>query len=197
MADKILLNGEFWNPKEENLPCLITYAEKSGGSHFSIVMLADLFNNGSKILFFSAFPMARDNFLGHIKGGEDVSYVTKENDLKNDSKIIIIESGNQSLFLKALRGLEDVKKRVVLVKNIELFSSETIESCLKLDKVIVSGDVDLCSTNKKIMDKDFNTIVIFSNPKTTLPFAVPELEKYKGYIWSVNNKGIITVQREN
>jgi len=198
MADKILLNGDFWNPKEENLPCLITYAEKSGGSHFSIVMLADLFLSGAKVLLFTAYPMARDNFLGQIKGGgPNVSYASNEEGLDSNFPIIIIESGNQELFLKALNKLEDINERVVLVKNIEVFNKETIESCLMLENVIVSGDIDLCYSNRQIMDKQFNTIVIFSNPKTTLPFSIPELEKYKGYLWSLDVKGIVTVQKEN
>lgn len=197
MADKILLNSEFWNPKEGNLPCLITYAEKSGGSHFSIVMLANLFLSGSKVLLFTAFPMAKDNFIGQIKGGgQSVSIVTNENEINNDSQVIIVESGNQELFLKVIEKLDDIDNRVVLVKNIERFNSYTIESCLKLEKVIISGDIDLCSSNKQIMGKQFDTIVIFSSPKTTLPFDVPELEKYKGYFWSTDSKGIVTAQKE-
>lgn len=197
MADKILLNGEFWNPKEGNLPCLITYAEKSGGSHFSIVLLANLFLSGSKVLLFTAFPMAKDNFIGQIKGGgQSVSIVTNEDEINSNSQVIIVESGNQELFLKVIESLDDIDSRVVLVKNIELFNSYTVEACLKLEKVIISGDIDLCASNKKIMDKQFNTIVIFSNPKTTLPFDVPELEKYKGYIWSTETKGIVTAQKE-
>lgn len=199
MADKILLNSEFWSPKEADLPCLVTYSEKSGGSHFSIVMLADLFLTGSKVLLFTAYPMARDNFLLQIKGGgQDVSYISNESDIVNSkSKIIIVESGNQQLFLKTLENLEDIKERVVLIKNIENFSGKLIELSLKLDKAIISGDVDLCSSNKQIMEKQFNTIVIFSNPKTTMPFNIPELEKYKGYLWNLDKKGIIKVQKED
>ncbi|HAE36728.1 MAG: hypothetical protein UR85_C0006G0042 [Candidatus Nomurabacteria bacterium GW2011_GWF2_35_66] len=198
MPDKIILNQKFWNMREEDLPCLITYGNKSGGSYFSVVTLANLLLAGSKVLLFTAYPMAKDNFLGQIKGGgQDVSYISNESELNSKTGAIIIESGNEELFLKALEKLDDIEDRVVLIKNIEVFDSTTIEACLKLKKVIISGDIDLCSSNKLIMDKQFNTIVIFSNPKVTLSFDVPELEKYKGYLWSINSKGIVAVQKEN
>jgi len=68
MADKILLNNEVYHIGEDGLPCLIHYAPKAGGSHFSVTMVADLFLSGSKILFLTAYPMAKDNFFQQIKG---------------------------------------------------------------------------------------------------------------------------------
>ena len=63
MADTISLNNEVYHIGEDGLPCLIHYAPKTGGSYFSVAMVADLFLRGSKILFLTAYPMAKDNFL--------------------------------------------------------------------------------------------------------------------------------------
>lgn len=123
MADTILLNNEDYHIGEDGLPCLIHYAPKAGGSHFSVSMVADLFLNGSKMLFLTAYPMAKDNFLQQIKGEESkTTFITNESQLNTDAQAIILESGNEELFLKAVEKLDDLNERVVLVKNMEVFS---------------------------------------------------------------------------
>jgi hypothetical protein len=61
--DTILLNEVTYDVSSSLLPCLISYADKTGGSHFSITLLAQLFDAGEKVILFTAFPMAKDNFL--------------------------------------------------------------------------------------------------------------------------------------
>ena len=73
MLDKLLLNWQPYKITENNLPVFITYGKNMGGSHLSIVLIADLFLQGSKILFLSAYPMARDNFLNQV--GENNSKI--------------------------------------------------------------------------------------------------------------------------
>ena len=43
MTDTILLNNQPYVFTQDNLPCLITYGEKMGGSHISITLVVDLF----------------------------------------------------------------------------------------------------------------------------------------------------------
>lgn len=198
MADTILLNNEVYHISEDGLPCLIHYAPKAGGSHFSVTMVADLFLSGSKILFLTAYPMAKDNFLQQIKGMESkTAFVTDENQLNTDAQAIILESGNEKLFLKAIEKLGDLSERVVLVKNMEVFSDAVFDSCLKLQKIILSGDVDKCSAKKQISDKAFKTTVLFTKPETSLRVEPPLLEKYTGYLCSDGKEGFVSVQLEN
>lgn len=198
MADQILLNNEVYHIGEDGPPCLIHYAPKTGGSHFSVAMVADLFLSGSKILFLTAYPMAKDNFLQQIKGKESkTAFITDESQLNSDAQAIILESGNEKLFLKAVEKLDDLNERVVLVKNMEVFSDAVFDSCLKLQKIILSGNLDECSMKKQISDKQYKTIVLFSKPETPLKVEPPELGKDKGYLWSDGKEGLVSVRMEN
>ena len=199
MADKIFFNKQAINFTEGDLPCLITYADKTGGSHFSITLVVNLFLNGSKILFLTAYPMAKDNFLQQI--GEDHSKIAivssiEELEKAKNTQVIILESGNEALFNEAVKILPDLKERIVLVKNMEVFSKAVSDTCLNLEKVILSGNIDMCADKEKISKKDFKTIVTFSKPEIALPIEVPALEKYTGFLLGKNKMGVVVVQKE-
>lgn len=182
MADQILINDGIYQVKENDLPCLITYAEKTGGSHFSVSMIADLFLQGRKILFLTAYPMAKDNFFQQIKGHEkNTSFITEENQLDTTSQAIILESGNEALFLQTLKRLNDLYERIILVKNMEVFSQAVFDACLDKQKIILSGNIDKCVAKKQIAAKKFHTVVVFSQSEINLRVDLPVLEKYTGY----------------
>lgn len=198
MADKIYLNKELINFSENDLPCLITYAEKTGGSHFSITMVADLYLQGSKILFLTAYPMAKENFLEQI--GEDhskIAFITSLEELEKakDTQVIILESGNENLFNEVVKVLPDLQERVVLIKNMEVFSKAVFDVCLDMKKVVLSGNIDTCVDKEKISRKVYTTIIAFSKSEIILPIEVPELEKYTGYLLGENKSGIIEIEK--
>lgn len=197
MTDKILLNEEIFIVTESDLPCLITYAEKSGGSHFSVTMTANLFLSGSKILFLTAYPMAKDNFLKQI--GSDyskVALITSAEELEGaeSAQAIILENGREDLFLQASRTLNDLKERVVLVKNMEVFSNAAFDICMDLEKVILSGNIDTWAAGTRAAQKTYKTIIAFTEPEIRLPIEVPALEKYTGYLSGKDRKGLVKVQ---
>lgn len=198
--NKILLNNEDYKITEQQLPYLVIYGDKSGGSHFTVTLMKDLFLSGSKILFFTAFPMAKDNFLQQIglHSGTKIAFLNSLIDLENngDAEVLIIESGNEGLFVEVLQNLEDINDRVVLVKNIEAFNHDVFNACLHLEKVIFSGDIDRCVVKKELLNKNFNSIVVFTKPELALPLEVPELEKWTGYLSSENQSGMIKVQMD-
>lgn len=195
--NKILLNGEGYIIKESDLPYLVTYKEGAGGSHFTVTLLADLFNSGSKILFFTAFPMAKDNFLAQIGvNNSKIAFVNSVGDLINnkDAQAIILDSGNEDLFIEVLKNIEDISGRVILVKNIEAFGQKVFDACLEMDNIVLSGNIDKCIAKDQIIKKEYKNIVVFSKPEISIPFEIPELEKWTGYLSGENNKGIIKVQ---
>ena len=194
---KSLLNDQPFVFSENNLPCLVSYGDKIGGSHFSVVLLADLFASGSKILFLTAYPMATDNFLSQVgELGLSIARVESDNNLSEnkDAQAIMIKSGDEELFMKAVELLDDVEQRVIFVKNIEGLKSGTIRRCLEFDKVILSGDIDKCDLGGEIIQKHFNTTVLFNQPKVTMGFKVPELERYSGYMWSNQLEGVVRTE---
>lgn len=139
--------------------------------------------------------MAKDNFLQQIKGEESkTAFITNESQLNTDAQAIILESGNEKLFLKAIEKLEDLNERVVLVKNIEVFSGAVIASCLKLQNIVLSGNLDACSMKEQICNKQYKTIILFNNSDSLSNRELPALEKYAGYLWSDTMKGIVSLR---
>lgn len=199
MPRNIVLNGISYSFGEKNLPCLITYREGGGGSQMSITLVADLFLRGYKLLMLTAYPMAKENFLEQIKGREaDLLCIEKEEDLRNADKYqaIIIKSGNEELFTKSLNILPDINERVVLIKNVEVFSNELMAKVLSLPRIIFSGDIDKCVAKNELAEKDYKTMIIFSKPEINLPVMPPEeLEKYSAYMWNAEGEtGVVKVK---
>lgn len=195
--NKIILNNEEYRVTEGELPYLVIYGEKSGGSHFTITLVKELFLSGSKVLFFTAFPIASDNFLEQIgPDHSNIALVNTKEDLEKykDAQVIILGSGNEDLFVDAIANLPDIKERVVLVKNIEVFSMNVFNVCINLEKIIFSGDIDKCVAKDMIISKSYKSAVVFTKPEVSLFFSIPELPKWYGYLESENHKGLITIK---
>lgn len=196
MKNNILLNNSLFNFTENDLPCLVTYVEKTGGSHFSITMVVNLFLSGSKILFLTAYPMAKENFLEQVGGDNSkIAFITSIDELEKvkDSQVIILESGNENLFNEVVKELPDLHDRVILIKNMEFFTKKVFDVCLNLQKVILSGHIDECIDKERISKKEYKTLIAFSKPEISIPMEVPILEKYSGYLLSQNKSGIVKI----
>lgn len=197
MAYDILFNKEVFHFTENGLPCLVHYKNKTGGSHFTVTLVADLFLQGSKILFLTAYPMAKDNFLEQVKGKEkDIIFIEEISDLKNSEnhQAIILKSGDEKLYLDAIKVIPDINERIVLVKNFEIFTEETIEKTLQMKKIILSGDIDKSPSKKQISDKLYQTTISFSQPDTAVDFKTPILEKYTGYLKTTDKEGFVQIK---
>lgn len=200
MLDEILLNWKPYTLKEDGLPCLITYGKHMGGSHLSIVLIANLFLQGSKVLFFTAYPMARDNFLNQVgintPGIAIVDSLESLEEAKN-AQAIILESGNATLFLNTIKTLTDLDERIIFVKNIDIFNEEIFNICLKNEKIIISGDIDECNFKNNISMEKFNTIIAFNQPEIPIKIEIPKLERWTSYLISNKEEGILTIKNEN
>ncbi|MFN4181073.1 MAG: hypothetical protein ACK4FA_00035 [Candidatus Paceibacteria bacterium] len=192
---KILLNEKVCVPNEQYLPCLIDYGEGSGGSQFSITFVVKLFNSGSKVLFFTAYQMAKENLYSIVgDGNPNVAFITDVSELDGnlDKQCIIVESGNEQLFIECIAKHPELLNRVILIKNIENFSQQIFDMTINLPKVIFSGDLNACVAKDVLMIKDYESIIVFPNYKTQFDFEIPELEKYTGFIHQKNGtQGVI------
>lgn len=190
--NQILLNDKKFSFSKEDLPCLIHYSSGAGGSHFSVTMISDLFLSGSKILFLTAYPMAKDNFLQQVAGNENkVLIATQKYQLTIDKQAILIESGNQNLFFEALNCLDDIDERIIFIKNFEVFDDKIILAVSSKQKLIISGDIDNSSIKDELTNKNFKTIIQFSKSNTKLYPECPILKKYVGYFWQKNKNGLL------
>ncbi len=192
--DKILLDNNEFHFNEKDLPCLVHYSPGVGGSHFSVTMAADLFLGGSKILFLTAYPMAKENFLNQVTGYEnDVLFVTKKDQIVIDKRVLIIESGNEDLFLTALSDLKDINERIIFVKNFEVFSEDTVLLAAQSKRAIISGNLDVFLAKAKLLERGYKTIIQFSQSTSIINPPCPDLEKYVGFFWQTDASGLLKV----
>ncbi len=193
MVDSVLLNENPYHLELQDLPSLVTYRDREWGSHFTISLVADLFLRGHKILFITAYPMAKDNFMKQTLGYHNkISYVTEHSQFSLDDQCIIIESGNEALWIEAMKSLGDINERIILIKNIETFSSEIFDHCVLKKYLILSWNIDSCIAKGRIMWLELGTIFAFSKPtKVDIDFEIPYLEKYTGYLHSSTKKWLV------
>jgi hypothetical protein len=197
MAYKILLNDSEFHFGENGLPCLVHYKEKQGGSQFTVTLVADLFLQGSKILFLTAYPYAKDNFFEQTKGMESKIFFVENKEMLAEAQnyqAIILKSGDGDLYMEALKTIPDLSERVVLVKNFEVFDQNILDSSVGLEKIILSGDIDKSIAKKQISDKFYKTTITFSEPETALPFETPALDKYVGYLKTADKEGLVKLE---
>ncbi len=173
-----------------DLPLLIHGASKDGASLFTIAALADLFLQNNKILYFTAFPMARDEFLHQIEDTEDGN---RPFDLINESETkeasgsqgVIVKSGDTDLFLKSVQNLHDIQERIILIKNIETILTKDVFEIIKNHPLLIlSGDFDRCPFLNEITQSiEFKTQIFFSKPTSAVFNAsIPATEQYVGYM---------------
>lgn len=187
----IILNNELFHLNTSDLPCLIHGVEHTGSSFFTVKLIVDLFQQGNKFLFFSAFPTAKEQFLKEADQAENIGQIYSHNDIKQEKQAILVMENNPNLFIDALKILPDISERIVIIKNVDLIDMGVVKEALALtfEKIIFSGDIDKCSLKEKILQKNWQTKIIFSElAETILPVELP---KYKGYCMNNHEQGII------
>ena len=93
MKCSIVLDQRNFEFHKSFFPCLIIGANKSGASYFSISLIANLISEGFKVIFFTAFPMAKEELLNQI-GTKALYEVKNEADIQMmpRDKTIIVKS---------------------------------------------------------------------------------------------------------
>jgi KaiC/GvpD/RAD55 family RecA-like ATPase len=173
----ILINDKKTEFTKADFPMLVSGAEKTGTSFFSICLLANLLKSGQKVLLFSAYPAAKEEFSKQIKGFEDDA--------------LIIESGEEEAFIEMLPDIDDLSKRVILFKNIDAYSAKLFEALHDLKNVIFSGDLDKCQFAEELMKKKMTTKIFFSQSAKFPQPGLESLEQYQGEIFSDKHQGKI------
>lgn len=199
MKSLIKLDGESLDINEDCLPCIISYQERMGGSHFSISYATNLALSGSKLIF-TAFPWAKDNLLQQISDTSlKTKYIEKEFDIKDpiDVDIIIVKSGDEKVFYSVISKIKNLTHWVIFIKNIEEYSPNLLKNCLNFKNIIFSGNIDKCSIKDYLINKKFKTLIYFNQPNVDIGIKIPKLEKYTAYLSSFNKKGIVRVKRNN
>jgi len=177
--NKILLNGKYFNFSKDNLPCLIFGVPHTGTSQFTVNVAVNLLRQRCKIIFFSAFEMAKENLLSQIEG-EDYK--------KN---LMIISPGSAKSFIMAVREIGLREEKIIVLKNFEQFEDDLVKMVYGRKGLILSGNADESSLKKEIARINFSAKIFFSKPKTDFGIEIPVLNKYEGYFYSKDKQGII------
>jgi len=179
--NEILLNGSKFDCTEKILPVLIHGEEKAGASLFTVSLAANLFTNGSKLLFLTGYKMAKDEFF------------KQTNSTEND-RIIFCLKDEVEKFTNYVNTLSDINERVIIIKNVDLFDEKIFDLISDHKKIIISGNINKCTFKDKILNKLFETKVLFSKLEN---LEIPNLQKYQGFMTGDNISGIITVKMVN
>lgn len=174
---KILLDGEEKQFSLDSLPILIHGEDGSGASLYTVSFAANLYSQGFTILFLCGYPMAEEEFAKQVGSGygNKARFFTKER----------IEE-----FKKVLASKNNDKK-VIVIKNIELFGEDVFDLVARKLNIVISGDINKSSFKQAIVDKGFTTQIYFS-PLEGVEF--PEMNKYEGFVISDKYKGVTSLQ---
>ncbi len=194
---KILLNGKAIDLSENDLSMIIHGKEGSGASFFAIDAVANLFLNGSKVLFFTAFPAAKEeieNQLDDTDQENNLFYledITEINAAKS-ANLIIIKSGDTSFFHTVLKKLPDIQERVIFIKNIETLLNLNLLNTIPKNKLLLSGDLGKSQIKEDIAKLSFKSKILFSSCQLLVD-NMPILDKYESYAWGTV-RGKLTLQ---
>jgi len=175
---KILMNNEIRNFTKEDFPILISGACKTGSSLFSISLVTSLFENGNRVLFLTAYPAAKEDLRRQL------------GDRINDNAIIV-DSGEEDIFIEKLDQMNDLGDVIVLLKNMENYSTKLFDKLKNHKLVIFSGDIDECVFGEELAKMDFKTRIFFSYPQKLEIGNKIDLPKYNGHIIGDNTSGVI------
>lgn len=175
---------------EHDLPILVHGKDRSGASLLSITISALLHSKRFKLCIFTAFPMAKEEFMSQINTPEEVFYLEEEKDFEkaNTYQTVIIQSGNIELFLSFISLLES-KDRMLFIKNIETINIECFDK-VKSFKFIVSGDLELNPLQSHFKTASYNTEILFSALEGR---TLPNLEKYQSLMKNKSEEKVISI----
>jgi hypothetical protein len=178
----ILIDDKKVNFTDINLPALVHGADKTGASFFSICLLANLSKAGIKTLLFSAYPAAKEEFSKQILGYEH--------------NAIIINSGEEEALIEALQSTSDLNERVVLIKNIEHYSSSLFKAVQGLKLIIFSGNLDKCEFADNLINMNLSSKILFSPSEKYPQYSLTGLPKYHGKIVSDMYNGVVSLDMQ-
>ncbi len=176
-----------------NLPMMIHGVEGSGASFFSMIAVAELHKRGTKLLIYTAYPMAKDEFMSQIIDVHNMFYLEDSKDILRalEFQTIFIQSGNTELFKKII-SKNTASDRIIFIKNIDIIRS-SLYKLVTPYKFIVSGDLNKIRKNQEFKNMEYNTKILF----TPLDDGeLPLLEKYQAYMKNSTGEKIVIITEE-
>ena len=176
---------------KEDLPIMIHGKEHSGASLLSITIAALFHSSGKKMCIFTAYDMAKDEFLKQVQDREKVFCLEDDKNISESFKFqtIIVKSGDIELFEKFIRYSSFDKDRIIFIKNIETINTQLFK-LVQPYSFMVSGDLQFNLVQQDFKNFTYNT-KIFLTPM--FGEVVPPLEKYQAFMKNNLSEKIIVV----
>lgn len=168
--------------RPEDFPVFVHGKEGNGASLFSVILAASVCRSGFPLLFWSAYPMAKEEFRKEILDAYFVQHADKIED--KEQQTIIIQNDDPNELIKA--SVKIMPERILFVKNFETVPREIQADLLKRKNLIISGDLEHTPARGALTA--FPTRIFFS------PFpgiALPELKKYEGFMLAADKSGFV------
>lgn len=193
---KILSDNKEIHFSKKDLPFLVSGKQGTGSSLFSVMLAIDIFRQGNKVLFFSSFPMAKDDLFKELTS-EEKEKVTliKPNEPPYDKQLLVIDSGEESELIKTLDQILDLKERIILIKNADNYSLALFEKIKKHPLRIVSGDLDSGVWGDQTEVEAFPTKIFFSWPKQYSHKKLSDPIKYQGILLKGGMESIVSLEK--
>lgn len=174
---KIIANNQEYNFSKDDLPLLIAGQDGVGASLFSIFVATQLFKSGHKIIFFTAYPAAKEEFKKILNESEleDCEFVNSANEI-HGKRAIVINSGDEQDFIDTITSTPDLSDRVVFVKNLENYSEKIL---IKSDLLILSGNIDKCIFLEELKNINFKNKIFFSESNGYPEISLEKINKYE------------------
>ncbi|MFA5853728.1 MAG: hypothetical protein WC866_01440 [Patescibacteria group bacterium] len=170
---KILLDEKEIGLDGMDFPILIHGSDGSGASLYTISLAAAAHAEGENLLFLCGFPMAEKEFDTQVGASHPrAHFFTKEH-------------------LEEFKArLESTEQNVLFVKNAELFDEDLINSVVRHQRAVISGDIERCAAKALLLAAQFPTRILFSKLGTE---DVPELQKYQAFYTGSGRNGLTSL----
>jgi hypothetical protein len=178
-----------------DLPMLIHGVEGSGASLLSITISAMLHKKGNKLVIFTAYPMAREEFMSQIEDDDSGVFFLKDRAnivTASQHQTVIVESGNIDLFKKFLSE-SDLSDRIIFIKNIETIHDPEVLGILSRILLILSGDINLSVFKENIINTSFKTEILLS-PLSNSTSDFSRLPKYQAFLKKGGEEMVISLK---
>lgn len=191
----ILFEGKALSFGRGDLPLIIHGEDGNGASLFSISVMANLYNLGTKLLFISGYPMARDELKEQIGSTIDAILIESEVDLAkaHTKRVIFVPAGKQELFIRLLNELPDIAERIIYFKNYDLFDASVFDAVRKYPACVMQGDLNKVPNLANYIGTNWATKIYFSQPPELFDDKVPQLPKYNGFLRQDSKSGTVSL----
>lgn len=178
----------------ENLPALVHGVEGTGASFFSISLAVQLHLSKQKLIMFTAYPMAKEEFFAQI--GEDRTSVFCLDSIADIPKAegfqtIIVKSGDEDLLTAFMEEFANLLDYTLFIKNVENIKSHDVVEYAVSHLSIISGDVSKSPFAEILVDGEYKTKVLLS---TLGSDDCSGLEKYQAKLITGSKECIVSLR---